>query len=134
GWSGGDPILTVDQLAALVADGQVRYVLMPDDVNGGAAAGFGGRGPAMGRDAAPFRRGAEPRGPGDPPLWRAERRADEADTAGPGPFGPGRPGGGAFGPPGAAPRLGWRGGFGRAWQLYDCRPEAIDTATAPAAS
>jgi 4-amino-4-deoxy-L-arabinose transferase-like glycosyltransferase len=38
GFSGGDPILSVDQFASLVRSGQVRYVLL------GRGGGFGGRG------------------------------------------------------------------------------------------
>src|SRR5262249_47894820 len=38
GFSGGDPILSVDQFASLVSSGQVRYVLL------GRGGGFGGRG------------------------------------------------------------------------------------------
>lgn len=41
GFTGSDPIVTVDQFANLVESGQVRYVL----VGGGAGGGVGGGGP-----------------------------------------------------------------------------------------
>jgi 4-amino-4-deoxy-L-arabinose transferase-like glycosyltransferase len=123
GWSGGDPILTVDRLAVLVAEGQVRYVLMPDLNRDGGGPGFGGRGQAMDRNSALFRWVTEHGRPVDPTLWRSERSPDEADGAGPPQFGPGRRGG--VGAPGTGVRPGWRGGLGRPQQLYDCRPDAV---------
>jgi 4-amino-4-deoxy-L-arabinose transferase-like glycosyltransferase len=140
GWSGGDPILTVDQFAALVADGQVRYVLVPDGPrrDGGGGAGgpaFFGRGAGRdGRNGALFRWVTEHGRPVDPALWQPERSTAESDASGAGPAGGGRPGGGRAGSPGFAGRPGWRGGFGRAQQLYDCRPEAVDTSVGPTAS
>jgi len=129
GWSGGDPILTVDQFAALVADGQVRYVLMPDVTRRVGGGGGGGGGPAFfgrgagadGRNGALFRWVTEHGRPVEPAFWQPERSTMEPDASG-------------AGSPGFAGRPGWRGGFGRAQQLYDCRPEAVDTNAGPAAS
>jgi 4-amino-4-deoxy-L-arabinose transferase-like glycosyltransferase len=137
GWSGGDPILTVDQFAALVASGQVRYVLMPDGLgrDGGVPPDFDGRaGRADSRNGELFRWVTEHGRPVDPALWRPERARAAEDVSGAPRMGPGGPRGGSFGPLGAAGRPGWRGGLGRPPQLYDCRPDAIDTAGEPAVS
>jgi hypothetical protein len=60
--------------------------------------------------------------------------AEETDATGAPRFGRGGPRDGGFGPPGFTGRPGWRGGLGRAQQLYDCRPGGIDTADEPAES
>jgi hypothetical protein len=107
GWSGRDPILTVDRFAALVAAGQVRYVLLPDGL------GRDGRvGPNLdARDGLIASRNgdsvAEHGHPVDPALWRPERAEAETDGSAMRPVGPG-PRGGGFGPPGFAGRPGWR--------------------------
>jgi hypothetical protein len=135
GWSGRDPILSVDRFAALVADGQVRYVLVPDLASrgGAAGAGFGGREVLTdGRNAELFRWVIEHGRPVDPALWRSDRQSEETDTSGARPIGPRGPRGGGFGQPNLTGRQGWRGGLGRAQQLYDCRPGvAASTADAP---
>jgi 4-amino-4-deoxy-L-arabinose transferase-like glycosyltransferase len=138
GWSGRDPILSVDRFAALVADGQVRYVLVPDLASrgGAAGAGFGGREMLTdGRNAELFRWVIEHGRPVDPALWRSDRQSEETDTSGARPIGPRGPRGGGFGQPNLTGRQGWRGGLGRAQQLYDCRPGvAASTADAPSDS
>ncbi len=132
GWSGRDPILTVERFDALVAEGQVRYVLMPDVVTrgGGPGPGFGGAGPGFGglaglmasRNGDLFRWVTEHGRPVDPALWRVDRATADADAGGARPFGARGPGG-SVGPPGFAGQPAWRGGLGRAQQLYDLRPQ-----------
>jgi hypothetical protein len=130
GWSGRDPILTVDRFAALVAAGRVRYVLMPDGASreGDAGPGFDGRGGlAASRNGELFRWVTEHGRRVDPARWRSARAAEETDAPGPRPFGCGGSRGG-FGPPGITGRPGWRDGLGRAQRLYDRRPEAPTSA------
>jgi len=133
GWSGRDPILTVDQFAALVAVGQVRYVLLPDGLGRDDRVGpnLDARdGLIASRNGDLFRWVTEHGQPVDPALWRPERAEAETDGSATRPVGPG-PRGGGFGPPGFAGRPGWRAGLGRAQQLYDCRPAAGEPAVAP---
>jgi 4-amino-4-deoxy-L-arabinose transferase-like glycosyltransferase len=137
GWSGGDPVLTADQFAALVADGQVRFVLLPGAGPRDRGQPPGAGGPAAqlysGRNAGLFRWVTEHGRLVDPALWRAEP-SSEAEGSGPWAFGPGT--GAAAGPGAAGPGGGraWRGGAGRVQQLYDCRPESADAVTTSSAS
>jgi 4-amino-4-deoxy-L-arabinose transferase-like glycosyltransferase len=120
GFLGADPVLTRDEFARMVAEGQVRFVLA-----GGGPPGPPGRGPDGPPGAPPG--GGPPPGPGGPPgrganeeifawvrehgkevdprLWRPAESTDSPRPPGPGRWG--RPGG---------PR-------GPMERLYDCRPE-----------
>ena len=129
GWGGGDPILTVDRFAALVAERQVRFVLVPGPPgrDGGAQTGPGwgpagglAGGLAGGRNAELFRWVTEHGRRVDPALWRAEPSPAEPDPSAARPTGVNGANGGG--------RWGRRGGLGRAQQLYDCQPGAADTA------
>jgi 4-amino-4-deoxy-L-arabinose transferase-like glycosyltransferase len=113
GFLGADPVLTKDDFARLVEDGEVRFVLF-----GG---GPGGGPPGGGR---PFPPGG-PGGPGnaelltwvrehgevvDAKLWRPDEPDEDSGPAGPG------------GGPGLAPGGMFRR-MRRMARLYDCRPE-----------
>jgi 4-amino-4-deoxy-L-arabinose transferase-like glycosyltransferase len=121
GFLGADPVVTKDDFARMVEDGQVRFVFAGGR---GGPPGPPGMGPPGGGIPPPG--GGPPPGPGGPPggsenaevfawvrehgkevdprLWRSEESAD-----GPRPEGPGRRG---------------RRGPGRGMErLYDCRPE-----------
>jgi 4-amino-4-deoxy-L-arabinose transferase-like glycosyltransferase len=142
GWGGGDPILTVDRFAALVAEGQVRFVLVPGPAgrDGGPPPRLGGAagGPADalagGRNAELLRWVTEHGRRVDPALWRPEPTLAGPDASLSRPLPPGgRWAGGPAGAANAANGGGWwgrRGGLGRAQQLYDCRPGAVDAVAA----
>jgi 4-amino-4-deoxy-L-arabinose transferase-like glycosyltransferase len=140
GFLGADPVVSKEEFARMVEEGQVRFVL----VGGPGGPGRRGRGPdgpppdgAPPPGAMPPGPGGPPPGPGGPPggppmgegtaevmawvrqhgkevdarLWRAEEQTEGPRP--PAPDGPGRRGGwGGPGRPGG-PRE----------QLYDCRPE-----------
>jgi 4-amino-4-deoxy-L-arabinose transferase-like glycosyltransferase len=125
GFLGADPVVTKDEFARMVEEGQVRFVFA------GGPGGPPGRGPDGG--AMPSPGGGRPPGPGgspgresnaeimawvrehgkevDPRLWQPEEPKDDSRPSRPdgrdGPGGRGRPGG---------PR-------GPMERLYDCRPE-----------
>jgi hypothetical protein len=128
GFMGGDPVLTKDDFARMVEEGQVRFVLL-----GGGPGGGGPGGPPGGPGGPPGGPGGPPGGPGGPgansevvawvrehgqlidtKLWQPEETAadqepdHEAD-------GPGAP----PGPP--TPNFFRR--MRRMARLYDCRPE-----------
>jgi 4-amino-4-deoxy-L-arabinose transferase-like glycosyltransferase len=134
GFSGGDPILTVDEFAARVADGAVRYALFP------SATDQPGGGPRFGRgQQQPIVQWVQERCSVVPAAdWQPQDTAAPSDAAGSdggaaaGPVrgaaaGPGRgaaarPGGGA--PPGQGNFR--RGGFGPGGrlELFDCATAA----------
>ena len=134
GFMGSDPVLTKDEFAKMVEDGEIRFVLIGGGPGGGPPPGgmFGG-GPPGGMPLGPPG-GGPPGGPGGPgdsevavwvrehgtvvdsKLWEPQEKSDETE--------PESPNTAPFGLPGGPP--GGIGGFFRRMRrmakLYDCKP------------
>jgi 4-amino-4-deoxy-L-arabinose transferase-like glycosyltransferase len=120
GFIGADRVITKDQFARMVEDGQLRFVMFGPGPGGGRfggppGGGFGGPpggGPGGGPGNAEILAWVRENGePVDPKLWREEEPTEQDAAAEGGPGGP--PGG-----PGPNFRR-----MQRMRQLYDCRPE-----------
>jgi len=130
GFMGGDPILTANQFAQRVKDGQFRYMLLPSPPSNqgrgaGNGRGFGGNGGGFGGGFGFGRMGGQQSEiakwvrdngkPVDPALWKAAlppaQPLAQATTQGPG------------GPQGFQGGFGGRRGGMANLQLYDLRPD-----------
>lgn len=117
GFMGADPVLSRDQFAALVAGGQLRFVLLGGGPGGGGPpGGQPGPGGPMGPGNQEIITWVREHGkPVDPKLWRADEPSDQEDAA------PPLPPADDTGPPtGPMPLFGRMRTMRR---LYDCRPE-----------
>jgi len=128
GFMGADPVVTEEQFARMVEDGEVRFVMLGGGPGGGPGGppGFGPGGPMPsppgGPDASRVHDWVREHGKVvDAGLWRDDEPA--ADSGPESADGPGRPPGGF---------LGFFRAMRRRAQLYDCRPEIGLIAAGPA--